>query len=199
MIWSVVETQMVSSSWTAVATTISAGISAITPVMLFFYLQMQKTREKNKVILLATVAENQKAYQNETKVSLALLTNVTAQTHVLVNSRFGEVLRTLSSLARNHAVMAQERADRTKSPGDRHIAELAIMAADAAERELQSHDDQQKAADLKEGKDAESAEVYMTLKEAGKLPIKDTLGKLVADEDKAQSTAAVEKLVNQGK
>lgn len=176
MIWGIVETQMESSSWTAVATSISAGISAATPVMLFLYMQVQKKREIRKVALLAAIEEKTANYANETKISLALLSSVTAQTHVLVNSRFREMLKTLAGLARNHAIMAMERAHNTRNKEDQHVADLAMMAADAAEKELNGHDAQQKAVDLKEATDAA---IYQTLKDAGKLPIKTEVSKIV--------------------
>lgn len=176
MIWGIVETQMESSSWTAVATSISAGISAATPVMLFLYMQVQKKREIRKVALLAAIEEKTANYANETKISLALLSSVTAQTHVLVNSRFREILKTLAGLARNHAIMAMERAQNTHNKEDQHIADLAMMAADAAEKELNGHDAQQKAVDLKEATDAA---IYRTMKESGKLSVKEEVSKIV--------------------
>lgn len=153
----VVETQMVSSSWTAIFTAISACLGAITPVFIFIYGWAQRKRETKASKTAEVLRVKTEMYERETKVSLAILQSTTHQTHILVNSRFGMVLRKLAELARNHATMARAGARLSKEQGDMSVATAAEAAADAAEADYQLHERQQLVADAAKLKATEMA------------------------------------------
>lgn len=135
----VVETRSESGIWTAFFT-------AITPLVLLFSLWVQRiwaSSMSKAATRSADAAEAVKVKLEQSdkdfKASLSILQQTTDHTHLLVNGQRGIILKNLSILARNHAIMARSISHKSRDENDLLIARAAELAATSAENEYEEH------------------------------------------------------------
>ena len=96
---------------------------------------------------LSEVKDDLKTATSETTIRLDELARVTRQTHTLVNSQRGIILKNMAILSRNHAVLARKQYKLSEDAADLEVASAAEQAADAAESAYLFHQTQQEAMD----------------------------------------------------
>jgi hypothetical protein len=128
-----------SSGWTA----LTAFFSLITPLVLLFSLWVQKQWADKAAHAASEVKSTLHDDRLKTGDQLAVIAQTTHETHVLVNSQRGVILKNMAILSRNHATMARKAANLSNDPDDRTVADAAEQAAISAENDLALHEKQQ--------------------------------------------------------
>ena len=127
---------MIKSPWTAF-------FAAITPLILLFSLWVQKQWADKAASKAEAVKELLIATDQKKAIELDAIKKTTNQTHVLVNSQRGVILKNMALLSRNHAILARKQANMTNDVTDRDIADKAEAAALSAETDFSLHQTQQ--------------------------------------------------------
>lgn len=144
----------------------SSVFGAITPLVLLFSLWVQKIwadnaarrgeDAKDAAIEAAKAAVQVKQTLEHTSVAahedLSRIKQLATQTHTLVNSQRGVILKNMATLSRNHAIMARKAATLSNDHEDRMIADAAEEAASHAESTYDLHQDQQDIVDSRKEK-----------------------------------------------
>ena len=128
-----------SSGWTA----LTAFFGLITPLVLLYSLWVQKQWADKAAHAASEVKSTLHDDRLKTGGQLAEIAQTTHETHVLVNSQRGVILKNMAILSRNHAIMARKSANLSNDPEDRTVADAAEMAALSAENDLALHEKQQ--------------------------------------------------------
>jgi hypothetical protein len=128
--------QVVESTQANIYGAVIAICSAITPIILIFSLYIQKTW-----------ADHSTKERADNSSKLDSIRATTVETHVLVNSQRGVILKNMAILSRQHAVMARKAATISGNRDDKAIADLAEAAAKAAEDAEALHQNQQNIVD----------------------------------------------------
>jgi hypothetical protein len=139
----------------------SSVFGAITPLVLLFSLWVQKIWADNAArrgedakdaaqeaakaaIQVKQTLEHTSSAAHE---DLGRIKQLATQTHTLVNSQRGVILKNMAVLSRSHAVLARKAANLSNDSDDRLIADEAEEAASHAESAYDLHQDQQNIVD----------------------------------------------------
>ena len=118
-------------------------VQAITPLILLFSLWVQKQWADKAAKMVTGVKQDLKKSDEKTESNLGDIKQIAVQTHTLVNSQRGVILKNMAILSRNHAIMARKSSNLSNNTVDREIADRAEAAADAAESDFNLHQAQQ--------------------------------------------------------
>lgn len=123
--------------------TIPLIISAATPAMLAFMAWMQNRSAKKAEIGTEQVKQALASSDAATAHDLSEIKVTTNQTHVLVNSQKGVLLKNLAVATKATALLAREKSNRTNTSEDEMAASEFEALARVAIVELASHEGQQ--------------------------------------------------------
>lgn len=128
-------------------TAIALIISAATPILLGFMAWMQNKSAKKAQQGTLEVKQALALSDASTATELGQIKKTTEQTHVLVNSQKGALMKNLCISTKASAMLAREKAVRTKTYDDEKVAGEFEALAHTAEVELASHESQQSKVD----------------------------------------------------
>lgn len=136
--------------WESLFSAISATAPIVTTVILAIFawaskVWAEKARKKadKRAIAIQEVKTTLETVSKDTSKDLESIKHTAEQTHVLVNSQRGVILKDLAVLSRKYATIADKTARLTNFAGDRILAEAAEEAAVAAERDYDLYQHQQ--------------------------------------------------------
>jgi hypothetical protein len=122
---------------------LTAFFGLLTPLMLLFSLRVQKGWADKAAKAAREVKHTLVDSQANTSNQLEAIGETTKQTHILVNSQRGVILKNMAILSRNHAIMARKAAQLSSRGDDQMVADAAESAAKLAESDLELHTKQQ--------------------------------------------------------
>ncbi len=135
----VVEIVQQANLWSA----IGAFFTFLTPLAIVCSTLLQKKWADRAVQATVKVKDTLVVANKDALKKLESIQDTTIQTHILVNSQKGVILKNMALLSRNHAVMARKAAFLSDLREDYEIAERAEIAASEAESVYELHQSQQ--------------------------------------------------------